>query len=551
MTVTPLAADRERALRELASPFDLIVIGGGCNGVGIAWDAALRGLRVVLVEKEDFGWATSAWNSRMIHGGLKYLEKYDVPLVRESLREREWLLRAAPHLVRPLRFLLPFYDRNQHSSFVLRLGMVAYDLLSWDKSTPRHCLLDRDEVLRTVPGIDPDGLRGGAAYFDAQVEYAERLSVEAAVAARAAGAVVLNHARAERLLCEGRRVVGVEVVDTETGRRHEVRGRITVNAAGPWVDEVLASVGLGEQPRLIGGTKGTHLVVDPFPGAPQRDAMYYEAVTDARPMMVIPWLGRYLLGSTDERFVGDLDTASADEEEIAYILKETNRVLPKAGLTAEHILWSYTGVRPLPYQSDGPTSDITRRHTVHDHEPALEGLLSVVGGKLTTFRSLAEDVNDHVLKRIGAKRRSLTRRLRLPGGNTLDFGQFRQRYLASTHLPHEVAERLLRIYGVRSPAVEALVAEDPRLGEVIDEATHAIAAEVVFAARHEFAVTLTDLVARRLMTGVSADLGTASLERVAAVAERHLGWSSTRASEELDAYLGYVKKFSPRTAIVR
>jgi glycerol-3-phosphate dehydrogenase len=549
MTQTTVEHHRTRALAELTVPFDVIVVGGGCNGAGAAWDAATRGLRVLLVEKEDFGWGTSAWNSRLIHGGLKYLEKYDVKLVRESLREREWLLRAAPHLVKPLRFLLPFYERNAHHRYVLRTGMLAYDVLSFDKSVPTHRVFSPDETVELVPGIDQSGLQGAAAYYDGQIEYAERLSVEVALAAQEAGAVVLNHARVDRLLTEGDRVVGVEITDLVSGGTHRTSAGVTVNAAGPWLDEVMGRLDGPTPDRMTGGTKGTHLVVDPFPGAP-RDAMYYEAMTDARPMLVIPWLGRYLLGSTDERFAGDLDTVSTDDNEIAYVLRETNKIFPGVELGPEHLLWCYEGVRPLPFSPAGPTSDISRRHDVRDHAPQIEGLLSVVGGKLTTFRQLGEDVSVAVLRKLGARKRpSVTRRLRFPGGRTADFERFADAFRAGSALPAPVAERLLRVYGTRAAGVAAIAAADPALAEVIDQETSAVAAEVVFAVRDEMAATLADVVARRSMLGLSADLGVGALDAVAAVAEKYAGWSAERVSDDRAAYLRYITRFRPRGAV--
>ena len=546
-TQTSVEHHRSRALAELGSPFDVIVVGGGCNGAGSAWDAASRGLRVLLVEKEDFGWGTSAWNSRLIHGGLKYLEKYDVKLVRESLREREWLLRAAPHLVKPLRFVLPFYARNAHHRFALRAGMLAYDALSFDKSVPMHRVFSPDETAELIPGIDRNGLQGSAAYYDGQIEYAERLSVEVALAAREAGAVVLNHARVDRLVTEGDRVVGVEITDLVSGGTHRASAAVTVNAAGPWLDEVLGRLDGRSVPRMTGGTKGTHLVVDPFPGAP-RDAMYYEAVTDARPLLVIPWLGRYLLGSTDERFEGDLDTVSTDDDEIAYVLRETNKIFPDADLGPEHLLWSYEGVRPLPFSSGGPTSDISRRHDVRDHAPQIEGLLSVVGGKLTTFRQLGEDVTNAVVRKLGTRRRpGVTRRLQFPGARAADFGRFADAFRAGCGLPAPVADRLLRIYGTRAAGVAAIAAAEPTLAEVIDEQTSAVGAEVVFAVREEMAATLADVVARRSMLGLSPDLGTGALDAVGRIAEKYAGWSAERVGDDRAAYERYITRFRPRS----
>lgn len=546
--------NRHDKLHQLAQPFDLVVIGGGANGCAIAWDAALRGLRVLLLEKEDFGWATSAWNSRLIHGGLKYLEKYDVRLVRESLREREWMLKAAPHLVRPLRFVLPFYKRNSHHRWLLRAGLTAYDALSWDKSTPTHRAHSLTEALRLVPGLNGDGLQGAGSYYDGQVEYAERLSVEVALAAEYAGAVVLNHARADRLIEDDGAVRGVEFTDTVTGDRHSVRSRAVVNAAGPWVDLVLRS---GEQERLplMGGTKGSHVIVDPFPGAPTDSAMYYEALTDGRPMMIIPWLGRYIVGATDVRFQGDLDRAAMDDEELAYILHETNRVIPAANLTRDDVLWSYTGVRPLPYQASGPTGDITRRHIVHSHAKdtphPVQGLFSVIGGKLTTFRALAEHVNDVVTGPRRARRHqrpATTRQARLPGGRALDYDTFAEDFRSSSALPSEVAERLLDIYGTRAPEVQAIAEADPALRKPIDGVPGLLAAEVAFALRAESAVTLSDIVARRVMTGLGGDLGLSSLEAVASVAAAEAGWRDEETAEQIQAYRSYITKFRPGAA---
>jgi glycerol-3-phosphate dehydrogenase len=540
---------RRQWLAGLDAPFDVIVIGGGANGCGIAWDAALRGLRVLLLEKEDFGWATSAWNSRLIHGGLKYLEKYDVRLVRESLREREWMFGAAPHLVTPLRFVLPFYARNAHPKAMLQTGLVAYDVLSYDKSTPRHRIHSPAETLELVPGIDPDGLQGSGTYYDGQVPYAERLVVEIATAARAAGAVTLNHAAVSGLVVEDGSVAGVDLVDTATGTSHRARGYCVVNAAGPWVDAVLGS--LGTRPPMMGGTKGTHLIVDPFPGAPTDSAMYYEALTDGRPMMIIPWLGRYIIGATDVRFEGDLDKATIDAEELRYILHETNRIIPAANLTDDDVLWNYTGVRPLPYQASGPTGDITRRHVVHHHardaDRPVRGLFSVIGGKLTTFRALAEHVTDEVVAFGGTKRRrrpATTRAQRFPGAQTADYPRFAESFRRGSPLPPEVVDRLLALYGTRAAQVQALAVDEPALARPVAGVPGLIEAEIAFAVRHEGAMTLSDVVARRILTGLDHDLGRSSLDAVAAVLGRLCDWSDEQVTAGKAAYLAYITKLT-------
>ncbi|MFI7704700.1 glycerol-3-phosphate dehydrogenase/oxidase [Nonomuraea sp. NPDC049480] len=536
-----MSSYRDRSLQHLRHVFDLLVIGGGVNGLGIAWDAADRGLSVLVIDKGDWGGGTSSWSSRMIHGGLKYLDKLEVALVRESLRDREWLLRRAPHLVAPLAFALPFYRGNKHHRLALRAGMVLYDVLSFDKSLPLHRAYGRRRTAALLPGLSPDGLQGAAVYYDAQVEYAERLCVEIMLAARASGATTLNYAESTRLRIEEGRVAGASVRDVLTGTVHEVTARCTVNVAGPWADAVL----IGAQPapeRLIGGTKGTHLVVEPFSGSPSC-AMYYEALSDGRPLMVIPWLGRYLIGSTDERFEGDPGTAAAGQGEIDYILAETNRLFPAANLTEDDILYTYTGVRPLPFAPDGDPGDITRRHILHDHRPRLDGLISVVGGKLTTFRTLAEHAVDEVSRRLGRKAGSRTRGLDLPGRPPEGPEAHALAFERSNGLPAAEARRLARVYGARAGRVAALIASSETLSQTVAPATGLRAGEVVFAIREEEAVTLADVLARRTMIGLEPDLGQGAMDAVAAACAAELGWDDAETARQKAAYLAYLQRF--------
>ena len=265
--------------------FDLIIIGAGINGAGIARDAALRGFKVLLLDKGDIGGGTSSWSTRLIHGGLRYLEHGEIGLVRESLRERETLFRIAPHLVRPLPTLIPIYKTARRGPWTIRAGMIAYDLLSFDKSLSHHRMLSGEELLRRAPGLNVEGLRGAALYYDAQVEFAERLVLENALSATEHGATVVTYGRVDTLRIENGTVSGVEFTDLFSDQRHFARGRIVVNATGPWADRVLA--GLGAE-RMIGGTKGSHIIVAPFAGAPAT-ALYVEAETNHRPFFVIPW----------------------------------------------------------------------------------------------------------------------------------------------------------------------------------------------------------------------------------------------------------------------
>lgn len=530
-----MKSSRELTLEAAGFGYDVVVVGAGVNGAATAWDAALRGLRVLLVDKGDIGSGTTSWSSRMIHGGLKYLERYDVKLVRESLREREWLLRSAPHLVRPLRFLLPFYQQNAHSPWALRAGMVAYDVLSAGKSVDRFKLYSASGTLALAPGLSPDRLSGAATYYDAQVEFAERMCLEVALAAHAAGAQLLTYTKVVEILRSNGRTTGVVLRDQFDSARYVVPARAVVNTAGPWVDEVLD----GLAPRQIGGTKGTHLVVERFPGAPA-DALYYEAQEDGRPMMIIPWRDRYLLGSTDIRFEGDLDTVSATEDEYEYILRETNRVIPAARLSTADVLYHYTGVRPLPYSGAGDVADITRRHTVVDHAPHTRGLFSLVGGKLTTFRQVGEHLTDDVCRYLGLRRRSLTRRLRLPGA-TDELDQLRA-MLISSGFGRATSARLVDSYGVRAVEVAAMIGSEPRYQVTLDDQFGLTAGEVAWAIRSEHAVRLADVLARRTMIGLEADLGLGCAEKVAAVCQAELDWSDQRRDDELIWYENYVRR---------
>jgi glycerol-3-phosphate dehydrogenase len=526
-------------------PFDLLVIGAGINGAGIARDAALRGLRVLLVDKGDIGGGTTSWPTRLIHGGLRYLEHYEVSLVRESLRERERLLRIAPHLVHPLGFLIPIYDRDRRGPRLIRLGMIGYDLLSFDKSLPRHRMFTREQALAREAGLAPEGLEGAAFYYDAQNEFPERLAVETALSAHDQGALVMTYQRAERLVVDGGRVTGVELRDERTGERRVARGALAVNVAGPWVDDVLGSLASAPHEKLIGGTKGTHIVVEPFPGAPST-ALYVEA-TDGRPYFIVPWNDLYLIGTTDSRYEGDLDHVEATEDEIAYLLTETDRVIPGAGLRREDVLYTYAGVRPLPEMRGGKEGGITRRHIIHDHAPQVQGLISIVGGKLTTYRELAEQTVDKALRKLGREaRKCRTGELPLPGGALADLDGFRRDFLASSGLPEPVATRLVRLYGARAEDVLGLTHAEPALAEVFDSESHAIGAEVVHALRAELATTLQDVMLRRTMIALGRSAGLGADRAAAEVALRHAGWDDARAEAELEAFRDRMRIFHPR-----
>ena len=522
------------------SEFDLAVIGAGINGAGIARDAALRGLRVVVLEQNDLCSGTSAASSRLIHGGLRYLEFGEIPLVYESLHERRNLRQIAAHLVKPLRICIPIYASARRGPLLIRFGMIAYDLLSFRKSMPKHDMLSSNEICSLAPGLNNNGLRAGACYFDAQLTFAERLVLENLLAARSAGATIKTYHRVTAIDIQHGRVERIEYENAISGEQGSLSASVVVNAAGPWVDEVLG-VATSSAKRMIGGTKGSHIVVGRFDGAPD-DAFYVEAAADGRPFFVIPWNRMLLIGTTDIRYRESLDEIRASRTEIDYLLSETNRVFPSADLDIGDIHYAYAGVRPLPYRKKGPESAITRKHIIKKHRRVAKGLLSVVGGKLTTYRHLAEQTVDLVGKIL---RRSLppcrTHDTTLPGGWGIDAA--RERLESDGVLSEPGIERVLAIYGGRAAQLMDLCDKEPQLRACIDKQASVLAAEVVFCIREELAITLSDIVHRRMMLGLDADQGRPCYAAIANITASEHDWDAQREADELGALGRYSDSF--------
>lgn len=531
--------------KKLAQKWDVIVIGGGINGSAIARDAALRGLKVLVLEKEDISSGTSAWSTRLIHGGLRYLEYFEFYLVRESLAERERLLKNAPHLVKPLGMAFPFYKQNRRPPWMIRMGMILYDVLSFDKSLDHHHILSAQQVFERVGDLNPDGLSGAAMYYDCQVDYAERLSVENILSAEEEGAVFLNYAKVTRFLMEENRVRGVEFQDLLAGKTYTASADLVINVGGPWVDEVLKGVGKPLK-RLIGGTKGSHLVVPVFPGAP-KIAVYFEARADGRPMFVIPWTGRILIGTTDLPYRGDLDHVEIDDDEMNYLMNEANGIFPSAQINLDKVLYTYSGIRPLPYVGDKKTAAITRRHIIHDHAPEVEGLISIIGGKLTTFRNLAEQCVDLIGKKLNRELKPcLTKKIHLPGAGAGNFNDFKTNFIAKSGFEKDIAEHLTDIYGVRAEKILALTQKEPKLKERLQPGEAIIAAEVIFAFQEERAETIQDVLLRRCMGAYNNQAGLDILEPAVQVAGDYLGWDQARKEQEILGYRTYIRRYRPK-----
>ncbi|NHC24707.1 glycerol-3-phosphate dehydrogenase/oxidase, partial [Nocardioides sp. IC4_145] len=539
-------AAREAALDRLAAPdheLDVLVVGGGVVGAGVALDAVTRGLSTALVEQRDLASGTSSRSSKLVHGGLRYLEMLDFGLVREALHERGLLLtRLAPHLVRPVPFLYPLTHRGWERPYV-GAGLALYDgmaaLAPGGAGLPRHRHLTRRQVARMAPDFRAETVTGAIRYFDCQVDDA-RLVLTLARTAAAHGAAVATRTKVTGFLREGERVVGVRATDLETGRELEVRARAVVNAAGVWTDEVQEMVG-GRGALHVQASKGIHLVVP-------RDRIRSEAGfivrTETSVLFVIPWGRHWVIGTTDTAW--DLDKAhpAASRTDIEYVLDRVNAIL-REPLDHDDVEGVYAGLRPLLRGESETTSKISREHTVVTPVP---GLVMIAGGKLTTYRVMAQDAVDaaaHSLRTTGnlAVRPSITDRVPLLGADGWE-ARTNQRVLLARRSGLHVAriDALLGRYGALVDDLLALVAERPELGQPLEAADEHLAAEVVYAVTHEGARHLDDVLTRRTRISIETfDRGTRAASGVATLMAAELGWDDARTADEVDHYLRRVE----------
>ena len=515
----------------IVDTYDLIVVGLGINGSGIARDAAMRGLGVLALDQSDVGAETTSWNSRLVHGA-HHFDQGEMGLARALVIERERLLDIAPHLVRPRPLILPIMHGAARSPLKIRLNLLAHDLLSIRKSLAHHRMLTPEEAIRIVPGLERKTLHGAALYWDCEIFYPERLALENALSARSAGAEIRTHTRVERLIQEGDRVIGVAYRDLIDGDGGEARAQVVINAGGPWTDRVLETLGR-PQPRRISGMKGSHIIVDQFSGGPQGHILVIETRPDRRPLFIIPWNGRLLIGATEKPFDGDPAEAAAEESEVEQLLDDVNRAIPSAGLTRSSILYSYSGVRPVLNAGAGVQPAMSNHFIILDHAPRPEGLLSVVGGKLAIHRELAEQAVDLVFGKMGRRPpRCRTHQTPLPGAEG-DLIRFGWGFIMRSGLDEPVARRLARIYGTRARLLEELWRTATELKEPLDPCSLVLRAEVVLAGRDEMARTLNDMLMRRILAGLDPDLGRSAAVPAASIAAQYLDWSEARAKAEL------------------
>jgi glycerol-3-phosphate dehydrogenase len=485
----------------LPGPFDLAVIGGGINGAGIARDAALRGKTVVLLERGDFGSGTSSRSSKMVHGGIRYLEQLRLGLVHEALRERSTLIRIAPHLVKPQSFVLPFYEGARRSARTLKLGLRLYDLLALGRRIGKSRGLDRDEVIARVPGIRAEGLAGGGIYHDGIMDDARLVLANILACGEVPGAPpgsVVVRSYAEAASVRPGSPAAILVRDRVTGEESEVLAHRVVRAAGPWTD-----------PSHLVRSKGVHLVLPSFPG---RDGLLLTHSKDGRVFFCVPWLGRTVVGTTETPFDGSLDALEVEREEAAYLLEEVRRVLPGLEASGRHILGPFAGVRPLAraagwFRSGHPGS-VSRVHRIVEDAG---GVLSVFGGKYTTYRAVAKEVCDRLYPASPCS----TARLPLPGGEGGPWSEFRTGADAEiARIGDAEALRLFEIYGARMLEVLRLAAAEPGLAARLSPEHPTTRAEAVYGVLREHVTYPEDFLARRASLRFTPDGGRSAYDAV-------------------------------------
>lgn len=525
--------------------FDILVIGGGINGAGIALDAASRGLKVALVEMSDFAAGTSSKSSKLIHGGLRYLEQYDFKLVREALQERELMVTTlAPHLVKPVSFLYPLHEKFKERTYV-GAGMALYDALrGFKRALPWHKHISQKELSEVAPSLRLDLITGGYQYFDAQVDDARHTMMIARTAAKY-GAIITTRTSCKSLIREGRKVQGAVIVDTESGEEIAVKAKSTIMAAGVWTDSLYDSFGIkpGYRVRM---SKGAHIVV---PGSAIKSNTGVIIKTELSVLFIIPWGDKWIVGTTDTDYNDDPAAPLATREDVNYILAQANRVLePK--LDKSQVIGVFAGLRPLVSSDpDSATTELSREHVV-DHP--VPGFVTIAGGKYTTYRVMSEDAVDSAvsdLMRIVPD--SCTEGLAIIGADGYSVLLNKADDLASDYgVSSSTILHLLERYGSLFHEVLEPAILDKNWSKPIVESLPYLRAEILYAVTHEGARSIDDVLSRRTRISFEAsDQGTSAVEEVGEIISKVLGWNKTQTQASIDEYLAIVEE--QRSALER
>ncbi len=528
--------------------YDLVIVGGGIVGAGIARDAALRGMHVALLEKTDWGAGTSSKSSKMIHGGLRYLEHGEVGLVFESVSERAVQTRVAPHIVRPQAFLVPIYKGLKPGLEIMNIGLWIYDTLALFRAPKLHKTFRGDKAAELAPELKREGLKGCIEYYDCVTDDA-RLVLENVVDAAKHGAECHSYTEVIRLEREGKRVRRVIARDLFSREERSFSARAVVIAAGAWTDELLDQVKIDVGRKLLRRTKGVHLVFA-HEQLPLERAITLISPVDGRVMFAIPWRGRTVIGTTDTDFEGTADDVHADADDAEYLCASANAYFPRADFSPSDVIATWAGLRPL-INEEGveDESDVSREHEIYVRD---DGVVIIAGGKLTTYRRMAKECVRKAMAWLdenerdfdaGALAKPRTKKRPLPGAvgladPTLDGVRKLARELSEQHtVDFETADHLTKVYGVRAATICEMIEADDALGLRIDPELPYVWAEIEFAAAHDMARTLDDVLSRRVpLLLVARDQGLGIAERCADILATRLGWDADRRTDELARY---------------
>lgn len=521
-------AEQQRARLD-GQGFHVVVIGGGINGVAVARECARAGKRTLLVEQNDFACGVTSRSTRIIHGGLRYLEHGELGLVRESLREREKLLRERSHLVQPIHFLLLLNETSQRSAMKVRAGLWLYRRIAGKTSGTNFSPMELNRLERA---LDAGHRWSFFHYEDAQCEFPERLVAEWLMEAAEAGAVVRNHTEALAVDVSHGRVHGVLLRDQISGRNERVTAGWVINCSGPWADRICQRSSIRMAKPMVGGVRGSHIVLPRFSGSPNA-ALYSEAV-DGRPIFVLPWNNQIMVGTTEIADNADPGKTVPSPEEISYLVRSVAQMFPKAGITAQQIKYSFAGVRPLPYSPGDKPSAVTRRHLLHDHsDDGASQMISVIGGKLTTAAAVARDC----ARKIGLNSKEPWAMAMGPApalDPLLDDAVLEIARIGS--ISEESARGMLEWHGRRAPDIARMALVSADLRAPICPHTSHVVAEAVEAYRREFAVTLGDVLLRRVPVALGACWSESCSREAALRIGAVLGWNDLTRGANLEAF---------------
>ncbi len=539
---------RQRNLDRMGKEdFDILVIGGGITGAGIARDAALRGFKTALIEKDDFGAGASGRSSKLVHGGFRYLKQLEFRLVHEALVERKILAGLAPHIVYPLRCLLPIYRGSVTKAVQVHIGMRLYSLLALGRNIGRYRMISAEELRKVEPEYRSEGLQKGAEYFDCWADDF-RLVMATIQSAAEHGTSIANHVKAIDIIMEKGRLAGILIKDQLSGRDIQITSRVVANATGPWSDDVRQAL-LKQEDQRIRLTKGIHLVVS-AKDLPIQHALMQFAIQDERPLFAIPWRDFVLLGTTDTDFNGDPDRIAVDRDDVDYLLESFNYYFPAANLTDDHVISTFGGLRPLIFEKDKAASQVSREYQIFEKP---ENFFSIIGGKLTTYRKMAGKMVNRLARRLAISfelptpnPKCVTDLIPLYGGGFRNYEDFRSEWTSrlrdEDHLDARTAAHLIETYGAKIRGVRAAIKKTPNgMDRILPDLPY-LWGELTHGVDHEMALNLDDFLTRRThIFSLARGQGREVLEEVADRMQERLGWSAEEKRAQIDRYVFNIK----------